>query len=267
MMRKLGLLALTTSLAAATVPAVAQDYSYGSDGASSGHQYVMDLGFGLMVKPRYDGADSYLISPRPLIYVSRFYLPVLGQVADGQVRTGIYFYPSFNFIGERKPSDASELNGTRKVDWALEAGFGAGYQGEFFRVFGEVRQGFNGHSGVNGQLGADLIMKPMPKLEVSAGPRLGFASSDYMDTYFSVSQSEAQASGLRQFRASGGFKSIGVASRASYDLTDKVKLHVEGGYDRLIGDAARSPIARTSGSRNQFTVGTGLTYRFSFDAF
>ncbi|WP_430514114.1 MipA/OmpV family protein [Pannonibacter phragmitetus] len=267
MMRKLTLIALTSALAGAALPAAAQDYSYGSSGAGSGHQYVLDLGVGALVKPRYDGADSYLVSPVPLIFVSRFYLPILGQVADGQARTGIYFYPSFNFIGERKPSDAAELNGTRKVNWALEAGLGAGFQGEAFRVFGELRQGFNGHTGQTGQIGADLIMKPMPKLELSAGPRLGFASSDYMDTYFSVSQSEAQASGLNQFRASGGFKSIGVASRASYDLTEQVKLHVEGSYDRLIGDAARSPIVRNRGSRNQYAIGTGVTYRFSFDAF
>ncbi|MFN4167143.1 MAG: MipA/OmpV family protein [Pannonibacter phragmitetus] len=267
MMRKFALLALTSALVGSALPAVAQDYSYGSSGGASGHQYVLDLGVGALVKPRYDGADTYLVSPVPLIYVSRFYLPILGQVADGQARTGIYFYPSFNFIGQRRPSDTSRLSGTRKVDWALEAGLGAGFQGEGFRVFGELRQGFNGHKGQTGQIGADLIMKPMPKLELSAGPRLGFASSRYMDTYFSVSQSEARASGLNEFRASGGFKSIGVASRASYDLTDQVKLHVEGGYDRLIGDAARSPIVRNRGSRNQYTIGTGVTYRFSFDAF
>lgn len=229
-------------------------------------QYVLDLGAGVLVKPRYDGSDSYLFSPMPIIAVGRFYVPGLGQVADGQKQTGVFFYPSFNFVGERKPSDDKDLRGTRKINWAFEAGLGAGFQGENFRVFAEVRQGFNGHKGQVGQIGADLITRPMDRLEWSIGPRVGFASSKYMDTYFSVSAAESAASGLSQFKAGGGFKSVGVETRFSYDLNDKVKLHLQGGYDRLIGDAGKSPLVK-KGDRNQFNIGTGVTYRFSFDVF
>ena len=59
---------------------------------------------------------------------------------------------------------------------------------------------------------------------------------------------------------------MGLATRASYRLSDDWTLHVQGGYDRLVGDAADSPIAKL-GSTNQFTLGTGFTYRFAFDAF
>ncbi|MFN4011189.1 MAG: MipA/OmpV family protein [Pannonibacter sp.] len=229
-------------------------------------QYVLDIGAGVLVKPRYDGSDSYLFSPMPIFEVGRFYVPGLGQVADGKQQTGVFFFPSLNFVGERKPSDDKDLRGTRKINWAFEAGLGAGFQGENFRVFAEVRQGFNGHKGQVGQIGADLITRPMDRLEWSIGPRVGFASSKYMDTYFSVSAAESAASGLSQFKASGGFKSVGVETRFSYDLNDKVKLHLQGGYDRLIGDAGKSPIVK-KGDRNQFNIGTGVTYRFSFDVF
>ncbi|NBN65860.1 MipA/OmpV family protein [Microvirga tunisiensis] len=229
-------------------------------------QYVLDIGLGAMAKPRYDGSDSYLISPMPIFAVSRFYLPGLGQVADGQKQTGLFFFPSFNFVGERKPSDDKDLRGTRKINWALEAGLGAGYQAEYFRVFAELRQGFNGHTGQVGQLGADLITRPMDRLEWSIGPRAGFASSKYMDTYFSVSAAESAASGLPRYKAGGGFKSVGLETRFTYDLNDKVKLHLQGGYDRLIGDAGKSPLVK-AGSKDQFNIGTGVTYRFSFDLF
>ncbi|MEW9837745.1 MipA/OmpV family protein, partial [Mesorhizobium marinum] len=38
------------------------------------------------------------------------------------------------------------------------------------------------------------------------------------------------------------------------------------GWDRFIGDAAESPIVE-AGSKDQFSIGGGLTYRFSFDLF
>lgn len=257
---RLILLGSTAALLLAAAPAVAQD-------AMPQTQYVLDLGAGVMTKPRYDGSDSYLFSPMPIIAVGRFYIPGLGQVADGKKEMGVFFYPSFNFVGERKPSDDKDLRGTRKINWALEAGLGAGFQGENFRVFAEVRQGFNGHKGQVGQFGADLITRPMDRLEWSIGPRVGFASSKYMNTYFSVSAAESAASGLARFKAGGGFKSIGVETRFTYDLNDKVKLHLQGGYDRLIGDAGKSPLVGKVGSKDQFNIGTGLTYRFSFDVF
>ena len=65
-------------------------------------------------------ADSYLVYPMPIISVGRFYLPGLGQVVDGRRRSGVFFFPSFNFIGERKASDSTDLTGTSTVDWALE---------------------------------------------------------------------------------------------------------------------------------------------------
>jgi len=231
-------------------------------------QFVIDLGVGAIAKPRYEAADSYLIYPFPIVTVGRFYLPVFGQVVDGKRRSGPFLYPAFNFIGERKASDSAELTGTKTIDWALELGLGGGFQTHHFRAFGELRQGINGHHGQVGRLGVDGIVYPGPKWEVSFGPRADFASEDYMDTYFGVTASEAANSGgrLTAYNPSAGFKSVGLAARASYDWNDDVRLHLQGGYNRLIGDAADSPIAK-GGSKDQFSVGLGVTYRFAFDLF
>jgi outer membrane scaffolding protein for murein synthesis (MipA/OmpV family) len=232
-------------------------------------QFVVDLGVGAMVKPRYEASDSYLVYPFPLISVGRFYVPGFGQVVDGRRRTGVYFYPSFGFVGERKASDTTDLTGTNTINWALELGFGAGVRGEHWRAFAELRQGFNGHTGQVGQLGVDGILYPGEKWELSFGPRAEFASSNYMDTYFGVSAAEAAASGgrLTAYDPGGaGFKAVGLEGRLSYDLNDDVRLHLQGGYKRLVGDAADSPIADV-GSKNQFSIGLGATYRFAFDVF
>lgn len=266
MLKLLSRAALALALSAVSGAALAQSGELSAEDAN--RQFVIDLGVGAMVKPRYESADSYLVYPFPIVSVGRFYFPGLGQVVDGRRRAGVFFYPSFNFIGERKASDSTDLTGTKTVDWALELGLGGGFRTEHFRAFAELRQGINGHTGQVGQLGFDGIVYPAEKWEVSFGPRADFATDDYMDTYFGVSASEAANSGgrLTRYDPSGGFKSVGLAARASYDWNDDVRLHLQGGYDRLIGDAADSPIAK-NGSENQFSVGVGMTYRFAFDLF
>ncbi|WP_428688251.1 MipA/OmpV family protein [Roseibium sp.] len=266
MFKLLSRAALAAALSAASGAALAESGQISEQDATK--QFVIDLGVGAIGKPRYEAADSYLIYPFPLISVGRFYLPGLGQVVDGRRRSGVFFYPSFNYIGERKASDSTDLTGTDTVDWAVEVGLGGGFRTNHFRAFAELRQGFNGHTGQVGQLGVDAIVYPHEKWEVSFGPRADFASEDYMDTYFGVTASEAANSGgrLTAYDPGAGFKSVGLAARASYDWNDDFRLHIQGGYDRLVGDAADSPIA-DGGSKDQFSLGVGVTYRFAFDVF
>lgn len=246
--------------------ALAQGGSLSTEDAQK--QFVIDLGVGAMIKPRYEAADDYLVFPFPLIQMGRFYVPGLGQVVEGRGRTGVFVFPSFGFVGKRKASDNVDLTGTNEVDWALELGLGGGFRTDNFRAFAELRQGINGHTGQVGQLGLDGIFYPGEKWEVSIGPRAEFASGEYMDTYFGVTSAESTASGgrLSQYNPSAGFKAVGLSTIVSYDWNDDVRLHLKGGYERLIGDAADSPIAKV-GSENQFNVGLGVTYRFAFDVF
>ena len=248
----------------------AQDTNYApEDGSLSAKQYEFELGGGPILAAKYPGADSYIVSPFPLIAVERFFLPGIGQIGDRDTTNRKFsVYPSFNFNGERKASDSSDLTGTKKIDWALEFGLGASYRQDWLSGFIELRQGINGHTGQVADLGIDIVSNPSEQLQFTFGPRATWASGEYMQTYFGVSAAEAAAPGsvLSEFDASSGFKSVGLAARADYRLTDRTTLQLRGGWDRLIGDAARSPITK-AGSEDQFTIGTGLSYRFAFDAF
>lgn len=262
--------ALLAGATLAAVPVRAQDgMSPPEDLPLPRKQYVIDIGVGALVQPKYEGAEKMLVSPLPIISVGRFYLPGLGQVAEGDsTKRGFFMFPSINFVGERKASDSVTLTGTRTVDWALELGVGAGFRYDWFRAFVELRQGINGHTGQVGQIGADVILNPMDRLELSFGPRADFASGEYMDTYFGVTAAEAAASlgNLTAYNPGGGFKSVGLVGRASYAVTDTTALHLQAGWDRYIGDARNSPIVRR-GNENQFSIGAGVTYRFAFDLF
>jgi len=114
----------------------------------------------------------------------------------------------------------------------------------------------------------DVITAPVDSLQLNFGPRLTWASSDYMHTYFGVTEAEASAPGSRlsAYDPSSSFKTAGLEVRATYAPSQSMRVHVRAGWDKFIGDAADSPIVE-AGSRDQFTIGGGLTYRFSFDVF
>lgn len=231
-------------------------------------QFVVNLGLGASVGPRYDGADDYLVQPVPIISFSKVTLPGLGELGGNDAKRGVFVFPTFDYIGSRKPGDNSDLKGTEDIDWALALGLGAGYRYDWWRVFVQADYGFNGYSGFRGQIGADVIAAPAPRATLSFGPRLAWAGNEYMDTYFSVSDSEARKSGggLKPYSADGGLRAVGVAVNGSYALTDNVFLLGNARYDLLIGDAGDSPIVK-AGDDNQFTVGLGVSYRLSFDVF
>jgi MipA family protein len=253
-----------TALGAAALMIAAMPSAQAEENSTD--QYVLDLGAGIMAKPRYPGSDEVIAVPFPIISVGKFFIPGLGQVIDGDERIKRFsIYPSFNFNGKRDSSDSNELEGLDDVDWALEVGLGMAYRHDWIRGFVEVRQGFNGYSGQVADFGIDFIANPTEDLQIMAGPRAGWGSDGYMDTYFGISGGEADDSPLynNSYDAEAGFNTVGLAATASYDLTDDVTFHLRGGWDRLIGDAADSPIVR-EGSENQFYGGAGISYEFSF---
>jgi outer membrane scaffolding protein for murein synthesis (MipA/OmpV family) len=240
-----------------------------AEGELSSKQYVLDLGAGLMFQPRYPGTDEMIAVPFPLISVVRFYIPGVDDAVDGNAPVKRFsIYPSFGFNGSRDSSQSRELKGLKDVDWSVELGLGAAYRYDWIRGFVEVRQGFNGYSGQVAEFGVDFIANPTEDLQLMAGPRASWGSDDFMNTYFGVGRKEAAAPGsiLDEYDAGAGFNRVGVAGTASYEFAENSTFHVRAGWDRIIGDAADSPIVK-EGSVNQYYIGAGITYRFGFDLF
>ncbi|AXS42276.1 MipA/OmpV family protein [Breoghania sp. L-A4] len=254
--------ALLAVMAAPFAAAHAQDA-----GRQAGTDLVIDLGIGARLQPKYEGAESYLLSPFPIIKLSYLRLGSLYTLED-KPEAGVFFYPSFNFVGARTARDNASLTGLNSVDWAVELGAGVGFRNEYLRAFAEVRRGLHGHNGFVGEVGVDAILHPMDKVTLLAGPRMGFADGKYMDTYFGVSAAESAASGgaLAVHKAGGGIKDIGLEATVNYAWTDTTTLSLEGGYRRLIADAGSSPIVKR-GSADQFSIGVGVSHRFSLDLY
>ena len=220
---------------------------------------------GVSAIPEFPGSDELIVGPD---IGFRFGSLQFGRFGFGDpdpdlVRTGLGVRGSFRFLGERDSSEHEELRGLDDVDTALELGAGLGYRQDAYQVFGDLRYGVTGHDALVGEVGADVFFRPTDRVLVNAGPRVLFAEDDYAQTYFGVSPEESALSGLDAFEAEGGAISAGLEVGARYFIDDDWGIEGSINYDRLLGDAADSPITE-AGSADQYRVRIGLTRRITF---
>jgi MipA family protein len=175
---------------------------------------------------------------------------------------GFSFGPAVNLLGRRSQSDVGAPVGS--VPRTIEAGAFAQYLvADSFRVRAEVLKGINGSDGLAGSIGADKIWRSGDRYVFSIGPRLLFSDGRFQRAYFGVTPAASLASGLPTYRPGGGIYGVAVASGLSYQLSGPWGLFGFARYERLVKNAANSPIVRDFGSRNQLSGGIGLSYTFT----
>ena len=226
------------------------------------------VGLGAQVRPDFIGADTTEVAPlwrvniakgaEPFNFSAPDYSFGIPLISSGGFSAG----PAGNIESGRKNSDLDVPVG--KVKTTVEAGAFASYElRDSFYLRGEVLKGLGGHEGLVGTLGADKIWRDGDRYVFSVGPRLLFSDSRYQRAYFGVSPDAALASGLPAYRPSGGIHGVAAASGISYQFDPRWGVFGYGRYERLVGDAAKSPIVRELGSRNQLSGGLGLSYTFT----
>ncbi|KIN61974.1 MltA-interacting MipA family protein [Sulfitobacter noctilucicola] len=253
-MRSMSLLSLCiAACAGSALPLAAQERSFN-----------FALGAAVTATPDYLGSGNreaggkVIFKFGELNFGGRSFGTAIGEVPDNGVSVG----GAFRFLGERDAEDNPELAGLTDIDAAVELGLGVTYRQTNWLAFGEVRQGFGGHDGVTGTLGADLIMRPTDRWTVTAGPRLNLGNSNFANTYYGVSAADAGTSGFGAFDAEGGLLGAGLQVGASYRMTEKWTMDWVLSYEKLMNDAADSPITM-GGSEDQLNVSFGLSRAFT----
>jgi outer membrane scaffolding protein for murein synthesis (MipA/OmpV family) len=89
-----------------------------------------------------------------------------------------------------------------------------------------------------------------------------YASANYMDEFFSISSGQSARSGLRQSDADASWKDVGLSLGINWQFASNWFTGAVANYERLIGDAADSPVARSAGSKNQAAAGVYVGYKF-----
>ncbi|MEA3041617.1 MAG: MipA family protein [Sphingomonadales bacterium] len=260
-------------IALCTAPAAAQEGvdenhdNYGST-ASRPSGWIVTVGAGAQAYPKYPGADDLGIFPMPIVGFRRAREPVPLEAPDEGFGFGllgqdapINIGPAVNFQRRRREEDVGAAVG--EVGWTAElGGFVEAFLGENFRIRGEVRQAVNGHDGLVADLGADLFARGSGDTVFSIGPRLRWADNDYMDAYYGVSPAVAGTTGVAAFDPGSGIHAVGATAGMRLDVGGGFAIHGYARYDRLMNDAADSPIVTGFGSRNQWGGGLGLSYSF-----
>ena len=231
-------------------------------------QRTLTLGLGAQVAPDYPGADSYGIGPMPLFDLRRPGEPITYESADDGAGFGILardsvinFGPAFRFQGKRDEEDVGAAVGD--VGFTVEVGgFVEVLPSRNFRIRAELRKGLGGHRALVGSLGADLILRDDQNYIFAVGPRVRWADDKYHDRYFGVTPAVAGATGLSALDPDGGVYAVGGIANFTRRLGRNWGLQAYAAYDRLVGDAADSPIVRSFSSRDQFSGGLGLWIEF-----
>jgi len=237
--------------------------------AAPAPDWTLTLGVEGRVLPSFEGSDRYIFAPYPVFDVRRAGTPrrfssprdgiSAALVNIGQFRLG----PTGKILLPRKESDDPALRGLGDVDWTVELGLFAEYWWQpWLRTRAEVRQGIGGHYGVVAELTADVVIPASERLTLSAGPRLKLATGAALKPYFGVDAMQSVNSGLPVYDPSGGVRAYGLGAQARYQWTPQWATNLFVEYDRLVGDAAKSPILSRNGSANQVTVGIGVSYTF-----
>jgi MipA family protein len=231
--------------------------------------WVVSVGAGAEYKPDFEGAKRYMLSPVPVFSIRRAGSPERFRSPLDSASFTLFDYGGFHagpvakFVAARTANNFAELAGLGNVNAALElGGFLEYFPIDWFRARVEVRQGFFGHGGVTANFSGDAIVPLSQGLTFSAGPRFTLESTGATAPYLSITPLQAALSGLPAFNARGGAHSAGAGAQLRYRFNPQWELHSYVEYQRLLGDAAASPLVQLRGSPNQVTVGLGASYSF-----
>jgi MipA family protein len=260
--------AVTASMKHFLIASAALLPAWGAAAAQDSPDIRVRVGLGAQLQPEFIGADSTRVAP--LFHVNfargtnefRFTAPDDSPAFAVVSKDGFSFGPAANIQWSRRNSDVGAPVG--KVRTTFEAGAFAQYEArDSFRLRAELLKGINGHDGVLGSIGADKIWRDGDRYVLSIGPRILFSDARYQRAYFGVSPAASLASGLPAYRPGSGVYAVAVASGLSHQLNSRWGFFGFARYERLVGDAAKSPIVRQLGSRNQLSGGIGLNYTFT----
>ena len=249
---------LACAILAVSSPAIAQDKD----------DFRVRVGVGGQLKPKFIGSDETQVLPLFDVDIARgdnlfpFEAPDDGFGIRLFSKNGFSVGPVVNLQSKRKESDVGAPVG--KVKTTIEVGGFVEYElSESLRLRSELRKGLGGHDGVVGSVGADYVVRDGDKYVFSIGPRALFSNARFQRAYFGIDDAAALASGLPAYRPDGGIYALAAASGLTYQFSPQFGMFGYARYERLVGDAAKSPIVREFGSRNQLSGGIGLSYTFN----
>ena len=234
--------------------------------------WVITLGSWATLEPSFEGARDRKPSWRPIVNFrgagDKDWIVLPNDGYDLEVIETDNFRAGPVANGRwLRPADGLPSRGFRRigsVEFSIEAGAFAEYwPADWLRSRVEARYSAIGGNGWVGDLTTDLVWRPRQDWTLTAGPRVSFADTDFLRTYYGVDGTQGTATGLPIFTPRAGLRSYGAGSMLKYDWSRTWSTMGFVEVTRLAGSAADSPVITGRGTRDQIAVGVGLSYDFS----
>ena len=225
-----------------------------------------------VLSPKFAGASRLGFAGYPTLSFRRPGAPVIWSSPDDSIDFALIrterlaLGPALNFRSGRSARDNPELAGVHRTRWTLEGGVFADLWllPNALRARAELRRGFRREDGLVASLGADYVTQ-VGAWTLAAGPRLKLADARFMRLHFGVTADDAARNPrFAPYRPGSSLYAVGLYASATHRINEQWSYTLHGGYDRLRGSAAASPIVKQAGSRNQFTLGAILSYTFGW---
>lgn len=220
-------------------------------------------GLSAAYNPRYDGADEHHTQGGPTIEV-RYRDIAFASTGEGigvnllrgkNYRAGM----AMTFDLGRRAADSRDSHGLGNVNTSPELKFFGEYLVFPVVLRMDARRAFGGHNGWIGDLSAYMPVYGTKKFYVFVGPSVTLADDHYMKSYFGVTAQQSANSGYPTYTAHAGVKSVNAGGSATWMITDHWLFNAIAGGQRLMGDAADSPL-----SLDRIQYATTLTIGYLF---
>ncbi len=237
--------------------------------AEASDAWIVTIGGSVIADPNYPGASSYGVSFLPSFSLRRVGEPNPFSAPDDNFGLTLLEFGGIE-VGPLAAIRPGRSGGSVPGLPGYSGSFEVGGFAEFWPIDGLIRTraealyGLNANDGLTVNLAADVVAKRGP-FTFAVGPRMAFADSTVQQTEFGVPVSATLVNPLlTPYTARGGARSAGAAASVAYEWSKEWTVTAYANYDRLLGDAANSPIVRQYGSPDQFLFGLGLEYSFTF---
>jgi outer membrane protein len=236
------------------------------------------VGLGVGYKPDYEGGDDYEAGIAPFgryNWGSGRYISLGGTSGTERAarlranliskeRSNIWeFGPLLQYRLERDSVDNNKVDKLKDVDAATELGAYVGLNsGPWKAGIGFAADVSSEHDGYLIYTKGGYKIPVNDRFSMNLGAHLTWADDDYMGTYFGVTGSESARTGLAKYKASSGFKDVGIGLTGNYMFNKKWGMLGNVAYTRMINDAEDSPLVNDAGDKNQYSFVLAVTYAF-----
>ena len=154
---------------------------------------------------------------------------------------------------------SARLRGLPNVNNAVDAGVAAHVAILGIPLFAQLRVALNGSQGTLVNFGAYVPISRGSAFEVTVLPTITWANARQMRAFYGVDTTMSTASRFAAYGPRAGLENAALEISGDWRIAGGWHLIVSGAYQRLLGNAARSPLVQTS---NQTSALTGITWHF-----